>query len=68
MLVPLVPASLACNQQTHVRTEGQGLRRGRDAMLHLKREACGMTVCSLQKKKRKNGSWKAGRRVFCVLT
>jgi hypothetical protein len=68
MLIPLVPASLACNQQTDVRMEGQGLREGKNAMLHLKRVASGMTPLSAKGKKGKTVvGWKAGRpRFLCV--
>jgi hypothetical protein len=47
MLIPLVPASLACNQQTDLRIECQGVKEGKDARLDLKLVASGMTDCLL---------------------
>jgi hypothetical protein len=45
--------------------EGQGLREGKNAMLHLKRVASGMTPLSAKGKKGKTVlGWKAGRPSF----
>lgn len=53
MSIPLVPASLACNQQTDRQNGGSGMKEGKNAMLRLKRVASGMTPRSAMEKKEK---------------